>query len=355
MSTREMPTVSLSDISQAAGLSKATVSYVLHNKRGPSPETRARVLRIAEQLGYRPDARVVSYMATVRQATTKQLLPIAWVNTNWEKGAWENYKFLSPYYEGASARCLELGYRLEKIWAAEPGVPMRRVAQIIYQRGIEAAIVTHGWSHIRLRWEHLASVSIESALLAPRLTNVMSDTTYNVVLALKMLRRYGYRRIGVTFDFLVGRSSYNLAKSAVALFHTAVPPAEVVPPFYFNRNKDFNWPEVYKQFAAWVRQHRPDSIVCHDNRMVEMIEDLGLRVPEDVGVVHIATDDDVPAWSGINSRRREIGASAADTVISLLQNRRFGVPKLPLEVRIRGTWHNGNTLLVPKPKSGRRR
>jgi LacI family transcriptional regulator len=355
MTTRQASAVSLNDISQVAGLSKATISYVLHNKRGPSPETRARVLEIAEKLGYRPDARVISYMATVRQATTKELLPIAWLNTNWEKGAWENYKFLSPYFEGASARCLELGYRLEKIWAAEPGVSPRRVAQIVYQRGIEAAIVTHGWSHIRLRWEHLASVSLELSLLAPRLTNVMSDTTFNLMLALKMIRRHGYRRIGVCLESLVGRSSYNLARAAVGLFHSVLPPEEVIPPLYFTRNKDLNLEENHRQFAAWVRGNRPDVILCHDNRMEEMLHDLGFRVPDDIGVVHIATDDDVPDWAGINSRRREIGASAAENVISLLQNRRFGVPKLPLEIRIRGSWHGGRTLLVPKPKDFRGR
>jgi LacI family transcriptional regulator len=355
--TTELPPVSLSDISEAAGLSKATVSYVLHNKRGPSPETRVRVLQIAEQLGYRPDARVISYMATVRNATAKQLLPIAWVNTNWEKGAWENYKFLSPYFEGASARCLELGYRLEKIWAAEPGISMRRIAQIIYQRGIEATIVTHGFSHIRLRWENLASVSLESALLAPRLSNIMSDTTYNIYLALKMTRRQGYRRIGICLDSRVGRSSYNMARAAVGLFHASVAPAEILPPFYFTRSKHEQWPQAMfsREFPLWLKQHRPDVVVCHDNHMVKYLEGLGYRVPEDIGVVHIATDDDVSDWAGINSRRREIGASAADTVISLLQNRRFGVPKLPLEVRIRGTWHNGRTLLVPKPKDKRRR
>jgi LacI family transcriptional regulator len=350
METRLIPSVSLSAVSKATGLSKATVSYVLHNKRGPSAETRARVLRVAAELGYRPDACITSSMVAVRKAASKKLVPVAWINTNREKDSWEKYKFHSPYFEGAGARCLELGYRLEKIWAAEPGVSMRRLAQIVYQRGIEAAIVTHGWNHIRLRWDRLAAVSLEQDLMAPRLTKIMTNTAFNLLLALKMVRRYGYRRVGVFLDNRVARASYNLTQASTALVHATLGSTEIISPYYYSRKQSETWQDIYQGFKTWMRQHRPDVVVGHDNRLVAMAQDAGFRVPDDVGIVHIATDDDVSDWAGVDSRRREIGASAAETVISLLQNRRFGVPKLPLDIFIRGTWHNGWTLLAPKTK-----
>jgi hypothetical protein len=73
-------------------------------------------------------------------------------------------------------------------------------------------------------------------------------------------------------------------------------------------------------------------------------------VPQDVGIVHIATDDDVADWAGISSHRKRIGAAAVEWVISLLQSRQFGVPETALSTIVRGTWHEGWTLLTPKPK-----
>jgi len=51
-------TVTSADVARAAGVSRATVSYVLNDAPGRvlSPETRATVLRVAEELGYRPSA-----------------------------------------------------------------------------------------------------------------------------------------------------------------------------------------------------------------------------------------------------------------------------------------------------------
>jgi len=327
------------------------VSYVLRNQAGPSKATRERVMRIARRLGYSPDARMVAWMAKVREATVKDLVPIAWLDTNWEKNSWENYKFLSPYLEGAKARALQLGYQIEMIWAGEPGMTMKRISQIVYQRGIEGVIITHPARHIHLNWDTLACVSLEGALLAPRLHRVMADMTFNLLLALKMLRRFGYRRIGICLDRRVGRYSYNTCRAAAYYFHGTVPKEEVLPTLFYYRGKDNTFrADVAESFTKWIRKTRPDVVVGHDGTLLEMVKHAGLRVPEDVGVVHLATDDDVSDWAGIHSKRREIGAAAAGWLVARLQNREFGVPETAVNLGIRGTWHNGQTLLVPKPK-----
>ena len=45
----------LSDVARRAGVSIATVSYVMNGRDGVGPETRARVLEIADELGFRPN------------------------------------------------------------------------------------------------------------------------------------------------------------------------------------------------------------------------------------------------------------------------------------------------------------
>ncbi len=74
---------------------------------------------------------------------------------------------------------------------------MKRLTRILYQSGIEGVIVTHPARHFRIDWDHLASVGLGTSLLAPKLHRVMADVTANFHLALKSLKRLGYRRIGI--------------------------------------------------------------------------------------------------------------------------------------------------------------
>ncbi|MFJ2620736.1 LacI family DNA-binding transcriptional regulator [Glutamicibacter sp. NPDC087344] len=52
---RPAPRVSAAAVARAAGVSTATVSYIMNGRPGASTETRRHVLSIANELGYRPD------------------------------------------------------------------------------------------------------------------------------------------------------------------------------------------------------------------------------------------------------------------------------------------------------------
>jgi len=338
------PRISIRDVAAATGVSKSHVCDILRNRAGPSKETRERVLRAAKQLGYVPDARIASWMATVKRARNKDLLPIAWLNTEKEEDAWHKHRYFSPYFEGAQARARELGYHLDEIWTRQPGMTMRRVSQILSQRGIEGIIVAPPTKHVRLHWDHLAGVSLEGTLLAPGLYRVMANSSFNLLLALKSVRRCGYRRIGICLGEWVDRSSHHAIRSALYYFHSLLPGAEQITPLFYQPLA------IEPQIKAWLRRSKPDVVIGLDNRLVQWIEAAGRRVPEQIGVVHLATDDDVSDWAGICSNKREMGAAAAEWVISLMKNRQFGIPRTAMEIFVRGRWHPGRTLLNPKPR-----
>src|SRR3954466_14414771 len=46
----------MADVADRAGVSRALVSIVFRNQPGASQETRERVLRVADEIGYRPDS-----------------------------------------------------------------------------------------------------------------------------------------------------------------------------------------------------------------------------------------------------------------------------------------------------------
>jgi len=374
--------VSLRSVARHAGVSIWTASVALQNKPGVSPVTRERVLGIAKELGYAPDARMWNVMAKVRDAKSKDLLPIVWLNSTWEKEAWQRWRFHTPYVEGARERALDLGYKLEEIWLHEKGMTMRRLAKMLYQRGIEGVIIPFPARHIRLDWDHLAGVTIGEALLAPKLHRISSDVNFNFQLALKHLKRLGYRRIGICLESGFDSSSQNSLRATTRDLYSKIPNKERVPPLFHRPYWNYRagkqtemvaWLKRHKpealtrpddrlaqwqwavatgftdqdketELVAWLNRYKPEVIVGLDNRLAQWVQAAGYRVPDDVGVVHLAVDDDVLDWAGIHSRRREMGVAAVEWLVSLMRYRQFGVPKVPLKILIEGSWQDGRTL-----------
>lgn len=344
---KNSPTVSLSQIAKIAGVSRMTVSYALRNKPEISSTTQKRIMEIAASLGYAPDARMSAAMVAVRNAKLKEPIPIAWLNTDLERNIWERL-YTRPYKEGAAIRCAALGYRLEEFWMKEPGMTMRRMSQILYQRGIQGIIVAPPGSihlgHIRLNWAHFATASFGNAIVAPRLYSISSDDYYNLALALKMLKRQRYHRVGVCLPHQLLWRSNHLCISAIEQYQSKIPTSERIPPLIHIYRE-----EAGKEFFKWFARYRPDVVIGSHSHLTEWIESTGAKVPDDVGVVHLAIDDDCAEWAGIWSNRREIGATTAEIVISQLEHNQFGLPSVAREILIQGSWRYGNTLLCPKP------
>jgi LacI family transcriptional regulator len=68
------PPVGIKDIARALGISTGTVDRALHGKPDVSPETRARVLSVAEALGYRPNL-AARYLKSRKQLHITVQLP----------------------------------------------------------------------------------------------------------------------------------------------------------------------------------------------------------------------------------------------------------------------------------------
>lgn len=343
--------LSLGDIAAEAGVSRTTVSYALRNHPGIPQPTRERIKKIAHKMGYVPDPRMAFKMDKVRGAKQRATVPIAWLNMDKDRNVWNEKPYLSPYIEGARERCAEMGYRLEEFWGRQPGMTMRRISSILYARGIQGIIIApsgfQSIGHVRLDWKHFAAVSFDKGILAPRLHRVAPDYFYNMLLSLKILRRAGYKRIGVVLSQITERRSLHAYAGGTAYFHSLVPASERVPPLFYHHRDAI--PRFGDKFFRWMEKSKPDAIICHDSGMIESLKARGVRVPDDIGVMHLGVEDDVRDWTGIWQRKREIGSQAAEAVISLIQNYRFGLQDPSLDMLVQGRWHAGRTLLVPKP------
>lgn len=339
--------VSLGDIAQLAKVSRSTVSQALRNCPDISRITIEKVQKAARDLNYIPDARMMSFMNRVRLAKARELIRIAWLNTDEEKDCWHKEDYLRPYIEGARQRCRELGYSIDEFWLKEPGMTCRRISRILFNRGIQGVIIAPSSrisiGHIRLDWNKFSCASFENAVLAPRMHRITPDYFHNITLAFKRLRRLGYRRIGVFLQQLTERRSLHSYYAGVACFHATIPARERVAPLFYRHYDEI--PGYSEKFFSWIEKQKPDAVVCQHSKVIDWLKKRGYRVPEDLGVAHLAVENDVLDWSGIWQRKLEIGMETAESVISMLQNHRLGLPEVAHDTLIQGYWNPGTTVI----------
>lgn len=221
----------------------------------------------------------------------------------------------------------------------------KKLARILYQRGIEGVVLTLYEERFEVPLKNLAAVSLEGDVHAPALPRILTDIDFNLFEAFRNLIRLGYRRIGICLakEIPANPAHFTLEPLIRHLVSTIPASQRIVPLFY-------DWfgiqvsEKSHRAAVRWLKKWCPDAVICHANLMVEWCREAGLRVPEETGVVHLATDDDVPDWAGICSNRRVIGATAIEWVVSRIIHRDFGVPKCAPTLLVPGVWHPGRTL-----------
>lgn len=76
--------------------------------------------------------------------------------------------------------------------------------------------------------------------------------------------------------------------------------------------------------------------------VVELLDRLRLRVPQDVGVAALyGTEQDRRNMAGIDGNLEQVGAAAVDLLVQKLQVNERGLPGQLREVLIAGSWQDG--------------
>jgi LacI family transcriptional regulator len=156
-------------------------------------------------------------------------------------------------------------------------------------------------------------------------------------LAVEKLQALGYRRLGlampVNFDERVNRSWL----ASLLLYQYELPPEDRVPPLL---ETAFDLPG----FPAWFRKHRPDVVLSPHLAAHGWLAKLGLRVPDDVGFVHLDRSAAELPCAGIDQKPDQLGAVAVDLVVSDLQRNQRGIPASPKLVYLEGEWVDGDSV-----------
>ena len=323
-------------------MTKMTVSLALRDEPRISDGTRLRIKGIAQRLGYRPDPALNALNAYRRQSTKARFAgSIGFINAFPEPLARTPLRYYAQYFAGAKQRGIELGFVVEEFWLREEGMSESGLHRILQARGINAIIVgplPGAQARLKLSWEMYSAVALGFSMKDPLLHTVANNQFQSMALCVGELVRLGYARIALCLqrqqDERVQR------RWSGAYFSTChAEGLASLRPYLFDQFDRAT-------FARWFAKEKPDAIVTGLPDLADLVQELGLRVPEDVGIAmpYESAYDEPRHIAHIDERYLLNGAAAVDLLAGMYYRNERGVPAHPLHVHIQGEWRPGTTI-----------
>lgn len=339
-------TINIRRLAELAGCSKTAVSMALRNHPRISIAQRERIQKLAIEHGYARNPVVSTLMNHLRSGrssrTREKLGMLVWSSERQDlKKLGSPDLFAEQLNAGLRNRAAELGYELEVFRAYERGMTGALLSRVLYTRGVRGIILgsmRRARGHASLRWDYFAAATMTYTILKPSLHRAIPSLSHGMTLAMRNLRRLGYRKIGY-INLVKTEDMVNEAWLAANLaYQFRIKRRLGIPPLLLN-----DW--CSKQIAAWLEKYEVDVVLSNwADPLLKILKDLGYRVPADIGFASLDTLPGRIDIAGVHQQRDIAAAMAVDLVVEQLEMNRLGLPKHPKTVLVDGTWNDGPTL-----------
>lgn len=317
----------------------------LRDRPGISPETRARVKRLAAAAGYRPDPEIGKLMTYLRQRQEVRTTAVLGLLTTFpHPKPWRENPILRRHLAGATERALQLGYQLVDFWLTEPGMTPERLRGILQARGVEGLLIlgTPTWvERIDFDFSAFSCAAIGYSVRMP--AHRASPHQYEeLFLAIRRLTELGYRKPGLILtEDTDSRTLHHYSSAFLRSQWCQLPatiPLQVLPHIGF------------EEFKSWFQAYEPDVVIAQAPAApiyLDWLQRLRRPAPQKCGFVSLDIDPTLAfTCSGILQNCEKVAAAAVDLVAAQIQRRERGMPELPKTVLIEGTWIDGVTTRV---------
>jgi LacI family transcriptional regulator len=331
------------DIAKALKLNQSTVSRALKGDRKISEELRQRVRKTAKHLGYVENPFIKVLMNQVRsKKKSHEPATLALAVDLYDRKAWSQSIPMKQYFQGATRRAAELGYKLEPFFLREDRLDFQKLDGILYARGIRGIILAPPWQQNwteQMHWERYACIGTGWNTAKQGFDLVANDYSCNMIMAQEKLSQMGYSRVGVIMN---PRTVHDRSIRWLPGFlecQEYLPHKRRVPLFVRNHLEG----EKMDPFVRWMRRWKPDILLTADFHIPQWLEALGMEIPRDIGVAALGILPDTH-WSGIEEDHRALGARAVEQVAAKLERNACGLSSNPCVTLIHGKWIEGKTL-----------
>jgi DNA-binding LacI/PurR family transcriptional regulator len=271
------------DVARVAGVSQSAVSRAFTPGGRVAPDTRARIVAAAEQLGYRPN-RLARSLITRRS----NIIGVA-------MGYLEN-QFYPQALEALSRRLRGHGFQV-LLFSTDPGNHADPAIAEVLQYHVDALVLASTTLSSRLAADCKAAgvpvVLLNRTTSASGVCSVTGDNAEGGRTIAAFLAAGGHRR----FAFMAGLENSSTSRDREAAFTDWLRANGLPPPQRAVGSYDFAITMQATRDLLKRKSERPDAIFCaNDHTAIAVLEvirhEFGLRVPQDIAVVGF---DDVGA------------------------------------------------------------
>lgn len=323
------------------GLSHSTVSRALRGDKRITAAVQKRVLKAAQKLGYKRDAKMAELMTHLRLARHRSFQgTLAWIS-NLDPADPDMCGMIEGFRPHAAEQAERLGYKLDVFFRATPA-DAPRLARTLNARGINGVWASMFWQvdydEWKWDWQKFAFIH-HGAEPRRRIVNVVdSEDRQNIQLLFENLAGRGYRRIGVATTLALEREAlFELCAGRVRFAHRD----SHHPAFEPCLVNDLE-PSSATRIARWIEEHRVDCVVSRWRGMEDLLVRIGYRIPQDIGLAYVTVRPHSPS-TGIDVNAGLIARTAIESLVSAVEQRRFGLPEFPQQTLVPGLWHQGTT------------
>ena len=330
----------MQQIGEAAGVSKSAVSLALRNDPRIPESTRLRIQTIARKMGYRRNPVVDSLMSQLRAGRQPTFQAnIGLINCSPIKDLKSNHTF-RRLQEGVTRRAEDLGYGIEEFWLQQPVMRPQRLKQIVETRGIRALILIAALSPDTIDrgyinfWYDFACAVIGVTHLNNKLNCSSNDQYLTARRATEKVLELGYKRPMLVVpreDDILLEDKFSSGFHSVSCRLPIADQLSLVP---------FDIADPNSALST-IRKQKPDVVITNKSELYAALQDDGVSIPKELGLVHLDWHDALPNMAGMRQNNRIVGSAGVDLVVGQLQKNEFGSQEFPKVVQIESVWVEG--------------
>lgn len=327
-------TVTMNDIAARAGVSQATVSFVLNDRREgvsiPS-ETRQRVMDIARELGYRRNQLARAMVTGQRRALGILTTPHSGGN-------------IVRVLVGALDAANRSDYLIKVLHLSDDQIDESTLNRCLEWRLAGVIVVGLGEEPVDFLYKEFHRDGIPVAFVdnAPRRewgVLVRSDDDQGMQQAVEHILGLGHRRIA----FLGGRLSM-ISKWREDNFRALIAKAGITIPESWIRHSSWSNPELIEREARAIlsQPERPTAIVCAADAVAMIVlrvaRSMGIHLPDELSVTGYSNTNlsafSDPSLTTVDQSFQRMGYEAADHLIRKAGNQEMDERESVPEIRI---------------------
>lgn len=320
--------VSIKDIAAKCGVSIATVSKALRDQSDISVETKERIKRTADELGYFPNA-----AARALKTNQSKNLGVLYME---EAGAGLKHEYFSGVLQGFKSQAEQLGYDITFINTNRVEGKMSFLEHCRYRNFDGVVIVSAIFTSpevIELMNSNLPIVTID--YVHYNCSSVSSNNVQGINDLIRYITRMGHRKIA----YIHGQNHSYVTRERMTAFYQALDEQGIeVPDEYIKEAYYLDAKSCEKYTRELLDLKEPPTCIMYPDDTsliggINAISDRGLKIPEDISIVgYDGTQISQlinPRITTMRQNTDQIGKEAASRLVSIIEK-----PKTTLIERV---------------------